>query len=520
MSNKTLHILALAGVMLVLGPVNVSLGGPEIRFMPVAVDGNVVCMPGDGACGETEIMLAQGGVEVTLFVEISGWDYGAHPGDPNWFLGGYTATLDLTTLEGGDDSGVDTMPGFDLTLVGTGSGDWSEGAFTALRVCGTEQCLSDPGACDWDRLSNCNPWAPPGECPDPFPHCVDRPDFILSGPLVPSITPVILPPHWAGEAYPSNCREDPRDGSRFYAGTLLLDVPPGAQGTYNVNSVADPNFTALYSCPGPPFPGVSLTPGKITLPPLHSVRKHRYLSINPDVYGPDSGAYRVDLVSMKRCSGNLERACTFDSDCEEAIEGSGTCVEHPHVGGSWWVQEPHQEPLGCPPDNVCAPDDYLARLGDTPFFTEWTQPWLHIGDCEVTPLATYEIRWCLPPDGMVCDEPLIVGTVAQSFMNPGFRGNYGDIAGAPHFAGAPFGPPDGYANVTDVMAVLFTMYNLGTDNQPQAHPTWVDLHGLGDGIPPNYIINVTDLQLLLKGVGLIAGHWTDFGGALNPGDCP
>ena len=182
------------------------------------------------------------------------------------------------------------------------------------------------------------------------------------------------------------------------------------------------------------------------------------------------------------------------------------------------MQGPQQEPDGCLPDNVCGPDDYFARMGDTPFFTEWTQIWLHIGDCEIIPHATYAIRRCLPPDGIVCDEPLIIGTVAQSFLSPGYRGNLGDIASAPPSAGEPFGPPDGYANVTDYMAVLFTMQHLGTDDQPQAHTTWVDLHGLGDGIPPNYIINVSDLQLIVKGV--TGGHWTDFGGALNPGDCP
>jgi hypothetical protein len=522
--NKTLHMLALASGMLVLTLVNASLGAGEIRFMPVAADGNVICLPGEDPCGETEIMLSRGGVEVMLFVELSGWDSDPpHPGDSAYFLGGPQATLDEPTLEGGDASGVDTIRGLDLAVVGAASGTPENGVFIAVSVCGNLTCVGnpfDPG-CVWDRLSNCGASGPTDECPAALPFCIERPEFLFDAwGCIPDF-PVPMPPYSWFCASP-DCKEDPRcdppNSCRFYLGTLLLEVPSGAQGTYNVSILDDPHFTMLNTCPGPPFPDVTLMPAKITLPAIHSIPKHRYVSINPAAYGPDAAGFRVDLVSLKRCSGNLERACTFDSDCEETFEGSGTCVEHPHVGASWWVQEAQQEPLGCLPDNVCGLDDYFARVGDTPLFTEWTQPWLHIGDCEIIPPATYEIRRCLPPDGIVCYEPLTIGTVAQSFLSPGFRGNFGDIASAPPSAGEPFGPPDGYANVTDYMAVMFTMQKLGTDNQPQAHPTWVDLAGYHDGRPPDYFINVTDLQVIMWALW---GHeWTQLGGVFNPGDCP
>jgi hypothetical protein len=193
-------------------------------------------------------------------------------------------------------------------------------------------------------------------------------------------------------------------------------------------------------------------------------------------------------------------------------------VEHPDVGLTWWVQEPQQEPLGCRPYGECGPDDYFARVADTPLFMEWAQQLLHIGDCAIIPLATYEIRRCLPPDGTVCDDPITVPTTRQSILLPGFRGNFGDIASSPASGGMPFGPPDGYANIVDYSAVIFTMQNYGTENQPQVHPTWVDLHGNGDGLPPNYIVNVAEMQLM--GKALMGDEWTAFGGALNPGDCP
>ncbi len=38
-----------------------SAQGQEIRWQPVATDGDVVCMPGQGKCGHTEIKLERGG---------------------------------------------------------------------------------------------------------------------------------------------------------------------------------------------------------------------------------------------------------------------------------------------------------------------------------------------------------------------------------------------------------------------------------------------------------------------------
>ncbi|UCE58269.1 MAG: hypothetical protein JSU63_12595 [Phycisphaerales bacterium] len=250
----------------------------------------------------------------------------------------------------------------------------------------------------------------------------------------------------------------------------------------------------------------------------HRARKHRFISFDPHVNGANEVAYRVDLVSMRRCTGRPERACTFDSDCEETFPGAGTCGEHPDVGASWWIQQPQNEPLGCPPDNVCGPTDQFARLGSAPYFAAWTLPLLHIGDCATIPIATYEVRACQPPDGIVCSDPLTLATTHQSLLVPGFRCNWGDIASSPTVGGEPWGPPDGYTNVVDEAALLYTIAYLGTGVQPQAHPTWVEMTGLGDGAPPNYIVNVTDLQVLEMG---IQGYeWTDVGYALNPGDCP
>jgi len=277
----------------------------------------------------------------------------------------------------------------------------------------------------------------------------------------------------------------------------------------------------------------------------HDAPKHRYVSIVPD--RKTCTALRVELASMKRCTGNPARACVEDGDCEAVSPGIGPCAEHPDLGKIWWVMEPRDEPLGCLP-GPCGATDKFARVeprpADVPLtedFRFWDLEVLHIGDCEIVPAATYEIRACLPPDGTVCSDPLSIGTIAQPFISPGFRGNFGDVAGP--VEGTQFTPPDGFGNIVDVSAYILTAQNYGTANTPQAHPTWVDLHGLvlrcsgsGDnclsnddcpqgetcaaapGNPPQYILNVSDLGQILK--GLQGGKWTDDPGNLNPGSCP
>lgn len=72
------------------------------------------------------------------------------------------------------------------------------------------------------------------------------------------------------------------------------------------------------------------------------------------------------------------------------------------------------------------------------------------------------------------------------------------------------------------------MAGIRTANKPQTYPTWVDLHGLGDGNPPqppppngnppNYILSVSDLGQILKAFADDAQ--TNDPGNINPGECP
>ncbi len=187
------------------------------------------------------------------------------------------------------------------------------------------------------------------------------------------------------------------------------------------------------------------------------------------------------------------------------------------MGRSWWVQAPQEEPLGCPPGG-CGPTDQFARVDTAAHFDTWNLNTLHIGDCEIVPGAAYEIRACLPPDGTVCSDPLTIPTTGLPLLTPDHHGNYGDVAGPVDEITETFAAPDGYANVVDISAFILTKQNHGTVVKPQTHPTWVDLHGLGNGNPPQYILNVSDLQQIL--FGNLGNPWTQSPVNLQPGDCP
>ncbi len=66
----------------------------------------------------------------------------------------------------------------------------------------------------------------------------------------------------------------------------------------------------------------------------------------------------------------------------------------------------------------------------------------------------------------------------------------------------------------DVQAVVLSIQG---PSSPSADTTWVDLHGLGDGNPPQYILNVTDMGQILK--AFAGDAWTDDPGNMNPGQC-
>ncbi len=217
----------------------------------------------------------------------------------------------------------------------------------------------------------------------------------------------------------------------------------------------------------------------------HDVPKNRYISFNPDNEQAGAAlnvAYRVELT-----------------------EGIG------ETGVVGWVGQPYdpscQNDDGSPNGESCQGVDTLARVVDEPVFRGWLEDLIHLGDCEIVPAAVYHIAGTT--DGIGFSEPLELATIAK----PGAL-FHGDVVGA--LSEGEFTPPQGVVNITDVQACLFSMQVL--NGAP--HRSWTDVTGLGSGAPPNFLINVSDLQQILKGLAGETYLESNAGMNMNPSDCP
>jgi len=113
--------------------------------------------------------------------------------------------------------------------------------------------------------------------------------------------------------------------------------------------------------------------------------------------------------------------------------GSLTALRVTEVGSGrqWWVGEPN--------------GSSIAELVAAPEFRDWSlyPETIHVGDCAITPGATYEIQSLLDVDDP-SDEGVYSPAVALPTVN-----NWGDVTGL--IAGSP---PDGTSNFSDITAVV------------------------------------------------------------------
>ncbi|UCE61340.1 MAG: hypothetical protein JSU63_06245, partial [Phycisphaerales bacterium] len=207
-------------------------------------------------------------------------------------------------------------------------------------------------------------------------------------------------------------------------------------------------------------------------------------------------------------SADATIVCTEDSQCAAHNPGDtcvvmpGSCVPHPDVdppNSLGWVGRPFDPScrlyVGDEPDGTCTGVEYVARVVDGPVYRTWRETPLHIGDCEIVPVATYTVA--ATADEVSFTDALEVATIQKPAL---LNYNFGDVVGPPTNrclgdhdvecesdtqcgANGPcepvFAPPDGYCSVTDVSGFLLTLENRGEPGnpQPQAPLTWIDIHG-------------------------------------------
>ena len=154
-----------------------------------------------------------------------------------------------------------------------------------------------------------------------------------------------------------------------------------------------------------------------------------------------------------------------------------------------WVGEPFEASE--------EPGVWVARVVDTPFYSDSWPVVVHLGACEIVPVATYEIRstW----DGVSFSMPLAIETIARP--TPKY---WADCVGV--FDGDAWTGPNAVVCMDDVMAAVQKFKKL--DNAPPL--TWVDI----DGEEPNVTLNFGDIQMIVQGFQGVAYPFSD------PGECP
>lgn len=229
--RKRAALLSIVAVMTAAVP---PLRGTEISWVPVSATGT-------HAIVGRQITIPLGGQQVTLELRISGWDPDMD-GDPQ--IGAYQATLDAAGFSSGTG---DSLMALTTPTV-------EAGAFIISKRCTVGQMVSASG-------QNCSGGQP---CP-PNEFCIDNQDFVLANlsPLT-AISFEDANYKYGGVSQALNTgRVD--QGLSYYGGTLILEVPPGAMGTYTIGFISDVNFTFLNDAQALLITPVDLLPALITI---------------------------------------------------------------------------------------------------------------------------------------------------------------------------------------------------------------------------------------------------------------
>ena len=389
-----------------------------------------------------EIYITPGGATVDFEIIIADWSDA--PGSPN--LGALYATIEAPGYLGANatppNPGVDLLP-LGYALPNPNGGNRALGHFQVTNLCSISGRDCTPG----------QPSCIPGEG-----TCNPNPRFVVSECVPFSADTVTSGLDYYSEAVCATQTGviDHHDPNRGYVSTLRLVVPPAAAGRYEVALINNFNFASVYDNLGLLILGFTFQTAKInissTLPPdpALNVRKNRYVSFAPTAAG--SVAYRLELMS---------------STMNPAAAG--------FIG---WVGAPSVTPkMGT-----------VSQVVDAPVFRVWDDFAVHIGDCEIMPGCVYELR--STADGTTFSSPMLIATAGKPLNK-----DWCDMVGS--FNGTTWPPPDGFANVNDILAVLSAAS--GKPTAPLAVRANLQVVSTVDSCL-NYMVNVGDVFMAVLAV--------------------
>lgn len=169
--------------------------------------------------------------------------------------------------------------------------------------------------------------------------------------------------------------------------------------------------------------------------------------------------------------------------------------------GSCWVQAPVQS----------GPDQYTAKCDANPVFRIWTEPVVHVGDCEIIPVSTYNIFTNMPGPVEI-PTPLVVQTIPLPSLNSKL---WGDAVGSNN--GVEWTPPNQFTNVQDVLAIL--SFITGAAIQP--HFTVANLQAISSfDSCLNSFVNTSDVLISVRAIAGDSYGPPSSGKIVDPTLCP
>jgi hypothetical protein len=234
------------------------------------------------------------------------------------------------------------------------------------------------------------------------------------------------------------------------------------------------------------------------------VPKNRYLSIDPTT-NADPVAYKVtvtDGAPAGACFGppHIPTRCETDADCAP----TQTCEQYYSpgiVGREWWLDEPKcfegntGTQVDPAPNPSCTgvwfdPVDgfdkalfgWISRLSPTPVTRTWVEVPLHVTDCGIAPLLTYDIR-ASTDAGASFSDPLEINTI----HDPGGPQFWGDLTETP--GGGVYWPPGAAMNFDDISAAIETFSSLPFNTGPPQ--AWAEME-------TDHVVNFSDIDKLIK----------------------
>ena len=146
----------------------------------------------------------------------------------------------------------------------------------------------------------------------------------------------------------------------------------------------------------------------------------------------------------------------------------------------------------------------VALVVDAPVFRVWPEDVVHVTGCVVIPDQAYELRAMLAP--ATFSDPLVVATTPA----PAVSGGWADTVGLFDFETDTWGPPNGVTSFRDIAAEIH-----GFQQRATAPVAWIDLSPQW----PNYVINFSDVDAVLRGFQLIP-YFESLAGFPSLADCP